>query len=243
MTIQAPPKTGFEKWQDGLKAAKGDVKWRKWDDEIQLAVREYNFHLYGNAGFLLLDWQLIKAMVWVETGASSPEWNTRPMQIGVPGDPGLTSLLSEKEGGELIVLPAWKGRLTIASVRSNPAYNIRAGIGYLLMRMANFEYRTVLDAKSKVEEVTVKAGDSLDRIAQTHGSTVDALRRLNSTTTTLRPGQVLRVQKASIKRIISGWRSISTAAIAHRYNGGGDPNYAEKLDFALSLIRADENHS
>ena len=29
------------------------------------------------------------------------------MQIGVPGDPGLASLLSTKEGGELILPPAW----------------------------------------------------------------------------------------------------------------------------------------
>lgn len=37
----------------------------------------------------------------------------------------------------------WRGRLTIGTVRSMPTHNIRAGIGYLLMRMANFEFQSV----------------------------------------------------------------------------------------------------
>lgn len=237
MTVQAPPKTGFEKWQDGINKAIGDAKWNDWDCEIQLAVNEYNHHLSGTAGFMPLDWQLIKTMLWVETGANSSEWSSKPMQIGVAGDPGLTSFLSGKEGGDLILPTAWKGRLTMGSVRSIPAHNIRAGIGYLLMRMANFEHRSVPMADSKVYEITVKPGDSLDKIAKAHGSTLDTLIKLNPTATILRPGQVLKYQKASVQRVITNWRHLSTALIAQRYNGGGDPNYAKKLDYALSLVR------
>ncbi|MFT8656341.1 MAG: hypothetical protein ABF785_06550 [Acetobacter papayae] len=40
-----------------------------------------------------------------------------------------------------------------------------------------------------------------------------------------------------MKRFIASWRRISTALIAQRYNGGGDINYAKKLDYARSLIR------
>lgn len=237
MAVQAPPKTGFEKWQDGINKAVGDAKWNAWDCEIQMAVNEYNRHLSGTAGYMSLDWQIIKAMVWVETGANNSEWNSKPMQIGVAGDPGMTSLLSDKEGGDFILPTAWKGKLTTGSVRTIPAHNIRAGIGYLLMRMANFEHKSQLGADSKVYEVAVKSGDSLDKIAKAQGSTVDALRKLNPTVAVLQPGQVLRYQKASVQRVITSWRHISTALIAQRYNGGGDPNYARKLDHALSLVR------
>lgn len=237
MTVQAPPKSGFEKWQDGINKAVGDAKWNFWDCEIQSAVNEYNRHLLGTAGYIPLDWQLIKTMLWVETGANNSEWNSKPMQIGVTGDPGLTSFLLGNEGGDLILLRTLKGRLSTGSVKAIPAHNIRAGIGYLLMRMANFEYRSVLNSDSKIYEVTVKPGDSLDKIAKANGSTIDTLRKLNPTAAVLRPGQVLKYQKASVQHVITGWRQISTTLIAQRYNGGGDPNYAKKLDYALSLVR------
>lgn len=237
MAVQAPPKTGFDKWQEGIDKAVGDARWNSWDCEIQRAVNEYNRHLSGTASYTPLDWQLIKAMVWVETGANSPEWNAKPMQIGVAGDPGMTSLLSGNEGGDLILPPDWKGKLTPGSVRTIAAHNIRAGIGYLLMRMANFEYRSALGADTKVYEITVKPGDCLDKIAKAQGSTVDTLKKLNPTAAVLRPGQVLKYQKASVQRVIASWRHISTTLIAQRYNGGGDPNYAKKLDYALSLVR------
>ena len=237
MAVQAPSKAGFDKWQDGINKAVGDSRWNSWDCEIQMAVNEYNRHLSGTAGYMPLDWQFIKAMIWVESGANNSEWNIKPMQIGVPGDPGMTSLLSGNEGGDLIVPPDWKGRLTAGSVRTIPAHNIRAGIGYLLMRMANFEYRSTLDADAKVYEVAVKPGDSLDKIAKAQGSTVDTLKKLNPTAAVLRPGQVLKYQKASVQRVITSWWHISTSLIAQRYNGGGDPNYAKKLDHALSLVR------
>jgi len=202
-----------------------------------MAVNEYNRHLSGTAGYRSLDWRLVKAMIWVETGADNSEWNSKPMRIGVAGDPGMTSFLSGHEGGDLILPPAWKGRLTTGSVRTIPAHNIRAGIGYLLMRMADYEYRSVLGADSKVYEIAVKPGDSLDKIAKAQGSTVDTLRKLNPTAAVLRPGQVLKYQKASVQRVITSWRHMSTTLMAQRYNGGGDPNYAKKLDYTLSLVR------
>lgn len=237
MAVQALPKTAFEKWQDGLNKANGDSRWNAWDCEIQTAVNEYNRHLAGTTGYRSLDWQLIKAMAWTETGAEHSEWKTRPMQIGVASDPGLTSFLSGREGGDLILPPGWHGRLTVGSVRVIPAHNIRAGIGYLLMRMANFDHRSVPVADTKIYEVPVKPGDSLDKIAKAQGSTTELLRKLNPVSNVLRPGQLLKCQKASIQRIITGWRHISTALIAQRYNGGGDPSYAKKLDYALSLVR------
>ncbi|MDA8454933.1 LysM peptidoglycan-binding domain-containing protein [Acidovorax sp. GBBC 3334] len=237
MAVQASPKTGFEKWQEGINGALDDARWSSWDCEIQMAVNEYNRHLSGVAGYTSLDWQLIKAMVWVETGAENSQWMTKPMQIGVVGDPGMSSLLSGNEGGDLILSTEWKARLTPITVRTNPAHNIRAGIGYLLMKAGNYEYRSVPNADARVYQVTVKPGDSFDKIARSQGITVEILKQLNPGSMVLRPGQVLKYQKASMQRVITNWRNLSTNMVAQRYNGGGDPNYAKKLDYALSLIR------
>jgi hypothetical protein len=238
MATQAPIKTAFEKWQDGLSKAVSDSRWNAYDIDLKLAANEFNQHLKSTTGYKQLDWRLIKAMLWTESGALSSEWKTKPMQIGVPGDPGLSSFLSAGEGGELILPPRWQGRLTVGSVRSMPSHNIRAGIGYLLMRMANFEFQSVLAADARsVLEVTVKPGDSLATIARAQGSTPEIMRKLNPTSIVLRPGQTLKVQKGSVQRVITGWRQITTDQIARRYNGGGDPNYAKKLDYAIGLIR------
>jgi len=237
-TGEIPPRTGFnKKWQDGLERAVGNPKWDAYDCEIRTAVAELNRHLSDTAGYRPLDRQLIKAMLWTETGAEAAEWKVKPMRIGVAEDPGLESLLSGNEGGDLILPPTWKGQLTMESARTVPAHNIRAGIGYLLMRMARFRHESVLAADTEPYEVTVKTGDSLDKIAQAQGSTLEVLKSLNPTAGVLHPGQVLKCQKASIQRVITGWRPITTASIAERYNGNRDPNYARKLDYALSLVR------
>jgi len=234
---QTSSRNGFDKWQDGINNAVGNARWNSWDCEIQGAVNEYNRHLAGTPGYLPLDWRIIKAMIWVETGANNTEWKTRPMQIGVPGDPGLASLFSGVEGGQLIMPSSMKIRLTKESARSIPAHNIQAGTGYLLMRMANFEYRSVAAKDSRIYEVIVKPGDTLDRIAKHHGSTIEIMKRLNPAAHILKPGQTLEYQKGAIQRVIKSWRHISTTSIAQRYNGGGDPHYARKLDHALNLLR------
>jgi len=169
--MAGPAKTDLSEWQDGLARAVVDAKWHAWDCEIQAAVNEYNRHLSGTAGYLSLDWRTIKAIAWIETGANHPQWHIKPMQIGVPGDPGLRSLLSGNEGGDLIIPPSWKGRLTASSATTMPSHNIRAGIGCLLMRMANYEYRSVIDRDAKGYEVKVAPGDTMDKIARRNGST------------------------------------------------------------------------
>ena len=105
------------------------------------------------------------------------------------------------------------------------------------MRMANFEHKSVLAADTKLYEIKVSAGDNLEKIAKAQSSTPEILKKLNPTVDMLRPGQVLKFQKASIQRVITSWRHLSTSLIAQRYNGGGDPNYVKKLDYALSLVR------
>lgn len=227
--------TGLEKWQNGINQAHTDARWHALDCDIQRAVQEYNQHLAGVAGYRALDWQLVKAMVWVETGPASDKWRSNPMQIGNAGDPGLSALLSGKEGGDLIIPPAWQNRLTAGTAVTSVPHNLRAGIGYLLMRMANYAIQSVPDPDSTVYEATLRPGDSLAKIAKTHGSTVAVIQRLNPGAQLLRPGQVVKYQKAAMRKVIAGWKLITPASIARYYNVG-DARYAAKLDYALSVI-------
>lgn len=195
MTTAVRQKSGFEKWQDGINRAVENPKWDVYDCEIRSAVNEYNYHLSKTAGYFPLDWQFIKAMIWVESGAESSAWKTKPIQIGIPGDPGLMSFLSGNEGGNLIIPPSMKNHLSTSVATSIPSYNIRAGIGYMLMRMANFEYKTIPDSDTKIYEVVVRAGDSLEKVAKANGSTTDMLRSLNQSAFCAAPGPGIKVSE------------------------------------------------
>lgn len=232
----AKPKTDFERWQDYVNTStQHPDQWNSYDCEIQSAVTEYNRFLMGTAGYLPLDWQIVKAMLWVETGPGAEAWLSKPMQIGNLGDPGLNTLLRGEEGSSLILPPTIRTRLNAALARTVPAWNIRAGIGYLLTRMAKFDVRSVRDADDKVYEVTVKAGDSLDKIAGAQGSTLTEMRALNPNVTMLKPGQVLKYRKAAMRKVIAGWRPVTTQNIAVLYNRG-DAAYTRKLDYVLTLF-------
>ncbi|WP_198088851.1 LysM domain-containing protein [Variovorax sp. E3] len=222
-------------WEDGID--KADDAWDAYDCELRAAVGEYNRHLASSPGFVPLDWKVVKAMLWVETGAKNPKWRTRPMQIGNEGDPGLQSLLLGNEGGDLVVPPSMRPYLSIESARQQPAQNIRAGIGYLLMRMANFAFKSVPGPDARVLEITAAPGDSLDRIAKAQGSTLEVMKKLNPSVGVVHAGDVLKYQKASIQRVITGWNPLSAGSIAQRYNSG-DSRYASKLQHAARVLGA-----
>lgn len=232
--IHEPTKgPGPGKWRVGVDRA--GAGWDVYDCEIQSVVNEYNRHLAETPGYFPLNWKIIKAMLWVETGGGSPDWELKPMQIGNHNDPGLASLLLGDEGGHLIIPPSMRRSLSMGSATSNPVQNIRAGVGYLLMRLAVYGTKSVLAADSKVYEVTATLGDSLDRIAKAQGSTLDVMKKLNPSIHIVRAGDVLKYQKATVQRVIAGWRPISGGSIAQRYNQG-DPKYAEKFGYASSAI-------
>lgn len=232
-----PAKSKYDMWADGINAAAGNSDWDSWDCEIKQALSEYNQHLQGVAGYVPPDWRFIKSMLWVESGAAHAQWKIKPMQIGVIGDPGLAAFLSDDEGGELILPPLWKGRLTQQTARTNPTHNIRAGIGYLLMRMAYFGHQEELSADPTYYEGEVAKGGSLSQVASDYGTTVDELRRSNPRMGTLQPGQKLRFRKASIKKVITGWRALTSQLALTRYNGEGDSNYARKIEHAMTIVR------
>lgn len=96
---------GYEKWKMGIDSAGAD--WDDYDPEIRRIVLQYNLHLRDTPRFMDLDWRLVKAMMWTESGPQDGAWKTKPLQIGVTGDPGLRALLFGDEGSELIVPPCY----------------------------------------------------------------------------------------------------------------------------------------
>lgn len=231
-------RTRYELWQDTIDTAITDSRWNEYDCDIQRGVAQFNRHLFSTAGFISLDWRLIKAMIWTESGGPDHRaWRSNPIQIGNPGDPGLRALLSDKEGGTLIIPPELKNKLTIATAAGSPQMNTRAGMAYLLMRLAQYGIGTVPDEQDKkVYEIVAKAGDSLDRIARANSTTVDTIKRLNPGTHILRPGQTLKYKKATVQKIIVRWNMANPSTIAMRYNVG-DPDYAKKLAYCLTVMQ------
>ncbi|MEJ8811254.1 hypothetical protein WKW77_09255 [Variovorax ureilyticus] len=130
-------RTPYESWQEGVDLA--DSRWHAYDGIIRSTVDRYNAPLVRtSAGYFRLDWKLVKAMAWTETGAARPEWATRPLQIGNSGDPGLRVMLRGEEGSDLIVPPMMN--LSFISASRNPRANIEAGVGYLLTKIGEHGY-------------------------------------------------------------------------------------------------------
>jgi hypothetical protein len=161
------------------------------------------------------------------------------MQIGAWNDPGLRALLYGDEGSELIVPPCFV--LTASSAKESPRHNIIAAVGYLLMRMADYRFGTVLDMDSPVADVTAGRGDSLSSISKRCRSTLDTMQQLNPGVHTVREGQVLKCRRASIQKVIVGFKPFTFVTVARRYNGNGqpsgDPRYSAKLEYAMSAIK------
>ena len=126
-------------------------------------------------------------------------------------------------------------------VRTNPKQNIVAAVGYMLMRMADYGFATVLDRDSGVFNVTVGRGESLSTLARKHRSTLDTMQKLNIGVHMVREGQVLKCQRASIQKVIAGFRPFTLTTIARRYNGNGqpkgDPLYSAKLEYSMDAIK------
>ncbi|NHZ90751.1 peptidoglycan-binding protein [Massilia sp. CCM 8733] len=205
---------------------------------MKAALGEYNRHLSSTPGYAPMDWMLIKAMLWTESGGEDPQWKIKPMQIGVGPDAGMNAVLGDKEVGELIMPPALRASINPSTLRTNPAHNIRGGIGYLLMRMADYAHKSIREPNAPIEQIKVGKGEILERIAKRVGSTVEVMRELNRGVNVLHEGDVLKFQKAKVQKVITGWRPINTVAIARYYNSGGDSRYLTKLEFALRLVRA-----
>ncbi len=226
-----------EKWKDTMKKGIGDPAWSAYDKTIKDEVDAYTVKFAGTPDFQALNWKLVKAMLWTESGGPTNQaWNTRPMQIGNSGDPAYAVLKAGKEGSsEIMDAATWS---EVKTDINKPKVNIKAGIAYLYTRLAKFEIKSVLDKNTSIHSHTVVKGDSLSKIAATEGTTVDELTSQNKAEDlkVLKPKQVVKFRKASMRQVIVGWRSFTAAEIGQRYNGGGDQLYAQKLSYLIDTI-------
>ena len=239
-----------QKWIDTVEDGLSNREWDAYDTLIRSEVGEcvcsaqeagYNPRFIENtaSGYVCVDWTLVKAMLWVESGGPRQAcWKTRPMQIGNPGDAAYGVLKSGAEGSVPVMSPKLFNAIRTQSIDS-PELNIRAAIAYLFTRMAKFDVQTVPDESDQtIHSVTVVHGDSLERIARRVGTSIDELKKFRSevSITQLRIGEKLRYRKMKTGRVIVGWRKWDFVTIAARYNGGGDPAYADKLAFVANLF-------
>lgn len=187
-----------------------------------------------------IDWKWIKMILWVESGAKQREWTTKPMQIGVSGDP---VVLKGKEKIELILPSDQRNGLTAGSVKFIPELNIKVGIAYLLNRLCESEIISTPDSQAAVEQYVVKSGDSLDKIAQEFNSSVNHIQYLNQLglSANLSIGQTLKVQRVITGRQITKWKPITVENVA-LYNGGGDVLYKYKLLFTQEIMQLAQNY-
>lgn len=225
-----------QKWKDTINKAINDVRWDAYDATIKDEVSGYEKRF--SALSKKVDWKLIKAMLWTESGGpDNPAWKARALQIGNAGDPAYNVLKNGKEGSDIIMTEALYKKITTQSIET-PTLNIQAGIAYLYTRMSKSSITSVKDLKDTKEYVyKVVGGDSLDKISGKVGTTTFELRRLNPKASgVIRPGMELKFVKASMKRTITGWRTFDAKTVADRYNGGGDANYAEKLQFIIDDV-------
>ncbi len=80
--------------------------------------------------------------------------------------------------------------------------------------------------------------DVLDTVARRHHTTYEVLLCLNGAerASDLKNGQALKFYEAKHGSYVTGFSAFTAANAAVLYNGGGDPNYAEKLTYVMGLI-------
>ena len=213
-------------WMQTVDAGKTDVRWDQWDGPIKAAVLDYQQRF----GFVV-DWRIFKAQLWTESGASSPAWRTRPMQIGNAGDPGYATMRDRREHANAIMSDALKSALANGASINDPVLNIQVGLAYAYMKLSTYD--TVVTDK-QVRTYTVARGDALERIAHKLGTTQKNLTDLNpGAAGNLRIGQQLSYQLAEVRPVSC---VVNPARLQTYYNGNGDPNYAEKITYCLQII-------
>ena len=214
------------------------LSWNAYDQDTQNIVSQYNDYLRGTPGYQSLDWQLIKAMLWVETSPTAPDnqWDTAPMQSANKGDSGWSDIMNNGDKMSLIV--PLNLRSAVASPNLRAADNIAAGVGYLLYRAAEFGSQTQVD-KNDIKSVVVSHGDSLYSIARKVGTTEQVLRDMNSHAPLypLKVGIKLNYAPAKTVTVITGWQSIDPQSTYRLYNANRRGAYGEEVQFTYDLIR------
>lgn len=231
-------------WRISIKNAVTDAAWDTYDGSIKDILLQYQQHLTGT-NMPALDWHLIKAMLWVETGPQSAKWSTIPMQIGAfLADKGLNAVLKGTENTFEVMPSQLRKDLSFKTATSDPIVNIQVGIGYLLARMCQTkEFSEVDPADKGFEHIVEKSAPSFSDIARKFGSSAEVLMKINHTASAaLHVGDKLLIKKAINGKRIMSWTEFTEEKIAERYNGNGingigDEFYAKKLHYALPVTQ------
>lgn len=246
----------LDEWKAGREKAIGNPDWYIYDNTIRKLVSEINQHLSTSKNiekYKPLDWKLIKAMIWTETGATVAAWKTRPIQIGNTGDEGIKEVVipARPRKYNIIIPKTWNTYLINKTdlIRSNPEYNIRAGIALLMIKMSETEKdKTVYDDEKEYTYEVVNGDRGYSSIAKKIGTTQGVLTTLNGVKV-IHPGNKLKYKKAHIEQCIPGWLLFTPENIQKQYNidptkaqpgHRGDHTYADKIRFTYDLIVADE---
>lgn len=233
-------------------------RWNEYDETIKTEVELYNNKFKDTPNFKPLDWRAVKAMLWTENlGGPTPnngqgEWEKRPLQIGVPGDPGLGVIQNGRENSDLVTTSETRSELT---KDSNGKNNIKAGIAYLYTRTLESGIREVIDDKN-IQAYKIKKGDTIDLISKNLGTTRENILKNSGLTlnSKLSLGQEIKYQKAHQERYVSGWKDWKSTIRGYNGNatwgtdekgnqvkiGVGDPNYMQKVSRAYQIILSRE---
>jgi LysM domain len=233
-----------QRWKDTIENAVNNPLWDSYDAHLKSVVTGFNERLKQSPQYSAVPWNLAKAVLWVESGGpvssvgkkliANPTWLGKVMQIGNKGDPAYDVVLHQRENVKLVI----DSSILIEPKIDDPKTNISFALTYLFQRHISGKRSSVNDLIDRnTYTYSVAPHDTLSKIALRVGTTVDVLERLNpGGTTVLRFKQVLKYNKASIKFVASGWTALNTESISRLYNGGGDPNYKEKLDYVISVF-------
>lgn len=198
----------FDKWTRQISSVYKHPIWNIYDADIQRIVNSFDqFNSPKGAGYVPPRWQLIKAQLWVETGAGSDYWKMLPMQIGMKGDQGVLDVLdyNHVHRVSLVTPPDIRRHLDLATIRSNPVVNIEAGLTLLHLKMAFFA------SCPKPVEHTHFAGHHQQK-APAH--------------------QPVHHESEAY---VTAWRPFNPVTLYQQYNVG-DAAYAAKLNFCMDLI-------
>jgi hypothetical protein len=231
--------TDFEKWRQTMDEAFRHPLRDQYDDLLKREIVQYNNRFKGTPGYLMVDWQLFKAILFVESGGPahpSNAWNTRAFQIGNKGDPGLDALRSGEEASLLVMdtqlMEDIKGDV------DRPELNIRAGIAYIFTRMALTELVAEVQDTTIYSYTCTPTDRTMWDIANDLGTTADELLARNGNDSIIKPGRVLKYRKVKNVRKIAGWRTFDEFNIAKYYNSmKKDKRYDKKLIYVRGKMR------
>lgn len=143
MSFHSFDQQNFDKWKRGLERNYKHPGWDKYDADLQRIVNAFDqFHASKGNGYVPPRWQLMKALLWVESGGPPQKraWEEMPMQIGVSTDKGIIDVIRHQHV-PLIAPPDLRRNFDLATIRSNPVVNIQAGMTLLHLKMAFYRRR------------------------------------------------------------------------------------------------------